>query len=117
MTSSTLSLVKTTLGLALTLTLATACAPLQKAAPPVSSLHLSAHVDKVKLQQGRDLYASSCTHCHGPARIDKHGDDEKWRHHILPSMCAKAKLTPAQSDWLTYYVLTARQAMQTSATP
>lgn len=87
-----------------------ACAPLERAAPPVSSLTLPANTDLTKLERGRELYARSCTQCHGPARIDRHGSDEKWAQTILPKMCEKAKLGPADSAALTSYVITARKS-------
>jgi cytochrome c5 len=96
---------------ALTVLLTPACAPLEKAAPPVSALNLPRGTNHKTLEEGRQIYATSCTHCHGPARIDKHGTDEKWSHKILPSMCEKAKLTSAQAEALTQYVLTARKTM------
>ena len=110
MTQQLLFALKTTCGAMLILALAASCAPLEKAAPQVSALTLPVKTDKAKLKQGRQIYATSCTHCHGPARIDKHGDDKKWSQSILPKMCEKAKLSPAEADALSYYVITARNA-------
>lgn len=90
--------------------LAASCAPLERAAPPVSTLHLPKKADTKKLEEGRAIYASACVHCHGPARIYKRSD-EKWTQKILPSMCEKAKLTLAQSEALKAYVMTARKAL------
>jgi cytochrome c5 len=103
--------IKRFLGLVLVTALAASCASLEKAAPPVASLNLPKEANKKKLEKGRQIYATSCTHCHGPARIDKHGTDEKWSHSILPKMCEKAKLSPVDSEALSYYVLTARAAL------
>jgi cytochrome c5 len=114
MPQSTHSTLKHVLSSALIITLVVSCASLEKAAPPVSSLKLPKQADAVKLGKGRQIYATSCTHCHGPARIDKHGNDEKWSHSILPKMCEKAKLSPADSEALTYYVITARDALAKS---
>jgi mono/diheme cytochrome c family protein len=101
---------------AFTALLIPACAPLEKAAPPVSTLNLPRGTNHKTLEEGRQLYATSCTHCHGPARIDKHGTDEKWAQKILPTMCEKAKLTSAQAEALTQYVLTARNSMAKAGT-
>jgi len=89
---------------------AASCAPLEKAAPPVDQLALPKHADRKRLEEGRQIYASSCTHCHGPARIDRRSDEE-WTQSILPKMCQKSKLTEAQSATLELYVLTARRAL------
>ena len=94
--------------------LVASCAPLEKAAPPVDKLALPKKADRKKLEEGRQIYATSCTHCHGPARIDRRSD-EKWAQKILPKMCEKAKLTAAQSEVLKLYVMTARQALGASA--
>jgi cytochrome c5 len=102
--------IKRLLGLVLVTTLISSCAPLEKAAPPVNSLNLPTKANREKLEKGRQIYATSCTHCHGPARIDKHGTDETWSHSILPKMCEKARLSTAESEAVTYYVLTARDA-------
>jgi cytochrome c5 len=95
--------------------LITACAPLEKAAPPVSTLTLPKKADTKKLEAGRALYATSCTRCHGPARVDRHGSDEKWSQRILPRMCEKSKLTATQSDALKEYVLAARKSLSAPA--
>ena len=89
---------------------ATSCAPLEKAAPPVASLTLPKNSDRKRLEEGRQIYATSCTHCHGPARIDRRSD-ENWTRKILPKMCEKAMLTADQSEALKQYVLTARRAL------
>ena len=88
-----------------------ACVPLDKAAPPVAQLTLPKTANVKKVSEGRDLYAAACTHCHGPARVNKHGDDQKWVTNILPRMCAMSKFTPEQSDAVKEYVLAARQSM------
>ena len=96
------------------LAVAASCAPLDVAAPPVDKLKLPKKVDRKKLEEGRALYASSCTHCHGPARIDRRSD-EKWSTKILPKMCAMSKLNGEQTLALTNYVMTARKALNAPA--
>jgi mono/diheme cytochrome c family protein len=103
-----------TLAGAFTILLIVACAPIEKAAPPVDQLALPAHADRKKLERGRQIYATSCTHCHGPARIDRRRE-EKWTRVILPSMSEKAKLTLGQSEDLKQYVITARRALGATA--
>lgn len=88
-----------------------ACAPLDVAAPKVCTLTLPKTVDRHKLEEGRQIYATSCTHCHGPARIDRR-TNEKWSGKVLPTMCKKAKLTPEQTEAVTAYVMTARKALR-----
>ncbi len=96
-------------GLAL-LFVTSGCAPLDVAAPPVSTLHLSKSANVKQLTEGREIYASACTHCHGPARIDRR-TDEKWSQKILPRMCPRAKLTPEQTAAVTAYVMNARKSL------
>lgn len=87
-----------------------ACAPLDVAAPPVERLQLPKKTDTTALAKGRELYASACTKCHGPARIDR-GSDEHWAGRTLPKMCRWSKLTPEETALLSAYVITARHAM------
>ncbi len=91
-----------------------ACAPLEVAAPPVSKLALPRKTDTSALAQGREIYVTACTRCHGPARIDR-GSDEKWAGRILPTMCRWSKLTPEQTTLLSAYVITARHTMPATA--
>ena len=90
------------------------CAPLDVAAPPVSKLVLSKKADTKSLEQGREIYATACTKCHGPARID-HGTDEHWAGRTLPKMCRWSKLTPEQTGQVYAYVMTARHSMPPAA--
>jgi cytochrome c5 len=94
--------------------LVASCAPLDKAAPRVETLALPPTADVKMLEAGRQIYATSCTHCHGPARIDRHGDEHRWRQDILPKMCEKSKLSADQTALLELYVVTARRAFDTS---
>ncbi len=97
-----------------TAVLISACAPLDVAAPKVETLTLTKTADIHKLEAGRDIYATSCTKCHGPARIDRR-TDEKWTQKVLPTMCKWAHLTPPQIEALTTYILTARHALSEQA--
>lgn len=103
-------LIRSALGATAVMLVATSCAPLDVAAPPVSKLTLPKKTDLKKMEEGRQIYAASCTRCHGPARIYKR-TDEKWADKILPGMCKKARLTPVQEDALKTYVMTARKAL------
>jgi mono/diheme cytochrome c family protein len=103
-----------TLQLLVTAIIITSCAPLDVAAPKVATLTLPKTADRHKLEAGREIYASSCTRCHGPARIDRRSD-EKWSQKVLPDMCKKAKLTPEQTAAVTAYVMTARHAIRDQA--
>jgi mono/diheme cytochrome c family protein len=99
-------------------TLASSCvpfgpfaAPLDNAAPPVDKLALPKKTDRKKLAEGRQLYATSCSHCHGAPRVDRHGSDEKWTQRILPGMCKKSKLNAEQTAAVEAYVLAARKSL------
>lgn len=102
---------KTSLILAAVAVILSACAPLDVAAPKVCTLTLPKTAERHKLEEGRQIYATSCTHCHGPARIDRR-TDEKWSGKVLPAMCKKAKLTPGQTEAVTAYVMAARRALR-----
>ena len=98
------------LGAAAVVSIAASCAPLNVAAPPVSTLNLPKKANVKQLEQGREIYATACTKCHGPARVYKRSD-EKWTQKILPTMCVKSKLNAAQTEALVAYVMTARKAL------
>ena len=91
--------------------LVASCAPLDKAAPPVATLTLPKKANLKQLEEGRQVYAGSCTHCHGPARVDRHGSTERWTQKIMPRMCAKSNLTAEQSVAVTAYVMAARKSL------
>ena len=109
--SKVITLLKPVVLAAISTVLAASCAPLEKAAPPVSELTLPKKANRKKLEEGRQLYATACIHCHGPARVDRHGSDENWTQNILPKMCPKAKLSAAETEALQEYVLAARQSL------
>ena len=102
------------LSLAASAMLISACAPLDVAAPKVATLTLPKTADLHKLETGREIYATSCTKCHGPARIDRR-TDEKWSQKVLPVMCKMANLNPEQIEAITAYVMTARKAINQQA--
>jgi mono/diheme cytochrome c family protein len=55
------------------------------------------------LSEGYSIYTGACTNCHGQKNIFKRSE-ASWMHEI-DDMSPKAKLTPAQKDALTKYIL------------
>jgi mono/diheme cytochrome c family protein len=55
------------------------------------------------LSEGYAIYTGACTNCHGQKNIFKRSE-ESWLHEI-DDMSPKAKLTAAQKDALTKYIL------------
>jgi mono/diheme cytochrome c family protein len=55
------------------------------------------------LSEGYSIYTGACTNCHGQKNIFKRSE-ESWLHEI-DVMSPKAKLTAAQKDALTKYIL------------
>lgn len=103
------------LAAAATTALIASCAPLERAAPRVETLTLPKGSDVKLLTEGREIYATACTKCHGPARIYKRSD-EKWAQKIIPTMCVKSKLTAEQSHALAAYIMTARKSLADAGT-
>ena len=65
-----------------------------------------------QLKQGHSIYTGACTNCHGQYNIFKRSE-ASWLHEI-DDMSPKAKLTAAEKDALTKYIL-AMKAAQTPA--
>ncbi len=55
------------------------------------------------LSEGYSIYTGACTNCHGQKNIFKRSE-ASWMHEI-DDMSPKAKLTAAQKDALTKYIL------------
>ena len=55
------------------------------------------------LTEGHSIYIGACTNCHGQKNIFKRSE-ASWLHEI-DDMSPKAKLTDAQKDALTKYIL------------
>jgi mono/diheme cytochrome c family protein len=66
------------------------------------------------LKEGYAVYTGPCTNCHGKKNLYKHTDEE-WQHDIN-RMSGRAKITDAQKDALSKYVLAMRMAKANSAT-
>lgn len=64
-----------------------------------------------QLNEGYSIYTGACTNCHGQKNIFKRSE-ASWLHEI-DDMSPKAKLTAAQKDALTKYIL----AMKATQTP
>lgn len=64
-----------------------------------------------QLTEGYSIYTGACTNCHGQKNIFKRSE-ASWLHEI-DDMSPKAKLTAAQKDALTKYIL----AMKATQTP
>lgn len=56
-----------------------------------------------QLKQGYSIYTGACTNCHGQKNIFKRSE-ASWLHEI-DDMSPKAKLTAAEKDALTKYIL------------
>lgn len=56
-----------------------------------------------QLTEGHSIYTGACTNCHGQKNIFKRSE-ASWLHEI-DDMSPKAKLTAAQKDALTKYIL------------
>ena len=63
------------------------------------------------LSEGYAIYTGACTNCHGQKNIFKRSE-ASWMHEI-DDMSPKAKLTAAEKDALTKYIL----AMKATQTP
>ncbi len=64
-----------------------------------------------QLKEGYSIYTGACTNCHGQKNIFKRSE-ASWLHEI-DDMSPKAKLTAAQKDALTKYIL----SMKATQTP
>ncbi len=80
------------------------CMTTEQIAPPVAVLGSSSP----NLVEGRALYLGQCTKCHSPEPVSNHSDAD-WHGDIIPEMCKKAKLTPAQQACVLAYVMAARR--------
>lgn len=53
-------------------------------------------------EQGKDIFETSCTKCHGAKKIDNYSQ-EQWGN-ILPKMAVKAKLDASQTALVDAYI-------------
>lgn len=100
--------------IALSAIIMTACGSSKKSSTPAPSIipgdaQLTAIKAKYpdataeQLTQGHSIYVGACTNCHKQKNIFKR-TEAKWLHEI-DAMSPKAKLTAAQKDALTKYIL------------
>ncbi len=61
-----------------------------------------------ELKEGQAIYKGQCTECHKNFTITKFSE-KKWKHEI-DDMSPKAKLTDAQKEKLSKYLLSYREA-------
>ena len=90
-----------------------ACGSSKKSSPKPSIVPGEAQLTAIKakypdataeqLTQGHSIYVGACTNCHKQKNIFKRTEAE-WLHEI-DAMSPKAKLTAAQKDDLTKYIL------------
>ena len=90
-----------------------ACGSSKKSSPKPSIVPGEAQLTAIKakypdataeqLTQGHSIYVGACTNCHKQKNIFKR-TEAKWLHEI-DAMSPKAKLTAAQKDALTKYIL------------
>lgn len=107
---------------ALSAIIMTACGSSKKSSTPAPSIipgeaQLTAIKAKYpdatteQLNEGYSIYTGACTNCHGQKNIFKRSE-ASWLHEI-DDMSPKAKLTAAQKDALTKYIL----SMKATQTP
>ena len=84
--------------------LVSSCVSIEKAAPPVVVLNISAERYKTSsLEQGRDIYITRCARCHSVEPV-KDYTRTKWDH-ILPDMVHETKLKPDEAKAVHDYIL------------
>lgn len=95
-----------TLAFLLVLSLLFGCASLDEIAPPIHQLGLTLQPSLLanvpQLEQGRQIYITSCTRCHSPERITRYSRLE-WDE-ILPEMILETKLDRAEAEAVEAYV-------------
>ena len=76
--------------------------------PPVVSGRMASakHVDPVRLQKGRTLFAHRCIECHTLPVVWYYNKSD-WPR-LVDSMSARASLKPAERDAIVAYILAAR---------
>lgn len=89
-----------------------ACTPVEQLAPPPAAFGNTNPV----VAQGRAIYLSNCTKCHGVKPVFGNPVDE-WKSDILPTMCGKAKLDAAQRAAVEAYVLAVLKAGPSAIQP
>jgi mono/diheme cytochrome c family protein len=85
--------------------LVSACVSVEQLAPPPAQFHNT----NASVAEGRDIYLTNCTKCHGvkPVLGTSLGD---WQGDVLPTMCEKAKLAPAQRQAVSAYISAVHKA-------
>ncbi|MBI1371531.1 MAG: hypothetical protein GC159_02035 [Phycisphaera sp.] len=90
------------------------CMTLEQMAPPVTTeLTAYAQDNGQTLAEGRRIYLTTCAKCHAVEPIGRYSL-ARWRR-IMPDMLDEAKLTGAEADAVTTYVMTARRALDNPA--
>lgn len=83
-----------------------ACATTDELAPPVDDGLLQASADlglsASSLREGRVLYVTKCTRCHGPEPVTAYSRAE-WDT-IVPRMAAESRLTALEEESLRNYI-------------
>lgn len=83
----------------------TSSAPTETQLANAQKKYTSATMDDLK--EGMNIYQGPCTGCHGMKKIETRSE-EQWTK-IIASMAPKAKLTPEQTNKLTWYVQSYRE--------
>ncbi len=105
--------------IALTALILTACASKKSSTPATNIIPGDSELKAIQIKypdatmamltEGHSIYTGVCTNCHGQKSIYNRSE-ASWLHEI-DDMSPKAKLTAAQKDALTKYIL----AMKTTA--
>jgi mono/diheme cytochrome c family protein len=90
---------------ALGVALFSACVSVEQLAPPPALFKNT----NAGVAQGRDIYLTNCTKCHGVKPVLGTSMSE-WQGDVLPEMCDKAKLDPAQRQAVLAYISAVHKA-------
>ena len=95
-------------GAAAALLLAASCRPPYDAPPVTPQLARMSDAPVARLARGFRVYQESCARCH-PYENPADHDVTLLTRKIIPEMARKAKLSPADEQALTQYLLAARK--------